>query len=182
MEPAVWGFIGVIVGGVITGLVTLGVELIRAHKAEAFDSAKRQDERQLGRDQFQRETLLKFQDAVNDFMRGLAHVENYNAKVAHRVARPSEPVRREFNEAALRVGTLSSRIDSPVVREAAAELMNEGAAIAKGQDSDEAMKEIGETSLGCLFYTGELIRETFKDPAARMVEPVFDKPGISEPD
>ena len=53
----------------ITGAVTIWAESIRADKAATLDSAKRQDDRQLGRDHFQRETLLLVQEVLADFMR-----------------------------------------------------------------------------------------------------------------
>ena len=55
---AVFGFIGVIIGGIVTGWFTIRAERVRADKAEAVDSARRRDERLLDRDNFQRATLL----------------------------------------------------------------------------------------------------------------------------
>jgi hypothetical protein len=69
MDGAVWGFIGVVVGGLITGLVTIFAESIRADKAAALDGAKRQDDRQIGRDAFQRQNLLDLQVALAAFGR-----------------------------------------------------------------------------------------------------------------
>jgi hypothetical protein len=64
MDAAVWGFIGVVTGGLITGIVTVISERMRADKEAALDSAKRQDDRRIGSDAFQRQTLLALQEAL----------------------------------------------------------------------------------------------------------------------
>jgi hypothetical protein len=65
MDGAVWGFIGVVIGGLITGLVSYKVESLRAITEAALDSAKRQDDRRIASDAFQRENLLVLQDAFD---------------------------------------------------------------------------------------------------------------------
>ncbi len=68
MDAAVWGVVGVIVGGLITGFVTIRAESIRADKAAKLDSAKRQDDRRIASDAFQRENLLKLQEAIEEWI------------------------------------------------------------------------------------------------------------------
>jgi hypothetical protein len=58
VEEAVWGFVGVVVGGFLTAAVTLGAEVVRGRHEFGRDDAKRQTDRQLAHDDFQRETLL----------------------------------------------------------------------------------------------------------------------------
>jgi hypothetical protein len=71
-----WGFVGVLAGGLITGIVTIRAESIRADKVAALDSAKRQDDRQLKRDDIQRQTLLDLQEAVGAWMRVQMQIEH----------------------------------------------------------------------------------------------------------
>ena len=71
---AVFGFIGVIIGGVVTGWFTVRAERVRADKAVAFDSAKRRHERLLERDNFQRATLLGLQDVAGGLVTLAAQV------------------------------------------------------------------------------------------------------------
>ena len=66
MDGAIWGFIGVVVGGLIAGTIAIVAERIRGANEASLDGARRQDDRRLGRDDSQRETLLRLQDAVND--------------------------------------------------------------------------------------------------------------------
>jgi len=130
-DAATWGFVGVIVGGLITGLLTLGVELIRANRAAALDGAKRRDDRQLGRDQFQRETLLELQGAVTNFATALGRL--------HSVRTPEAVA--EASRAALLVGTLGSRVDDDLVRTASDKLVTTGAAVLKGEPVLAVMDE-----------------------------------------
>jgi hypothetical protein len=60
-----WGFIGVLVGAVVTGSVTLGGELVKGRNDDRLDSKKRQDDRRIVSDAFQRENLLALQDAMD---------------------------------------------------------------------------------------------------------------------
>jgi hypothetical protein len=158
MDGAVWGFIGVIVGGIITGLVTLGVELISANKASALDSAKRQDDRRLGRDNFQRETLLDLQGAIHELMTLLGHLVTHSAPVTH-----------ELNQQALKVGTLGSRVDDEIVRQATEELLEKVAAAMQpgGSETELAFEEATTIAVAAVDRSGELIRATFVDPSDR---------------
>jgi hypothetical protein len=65
MEAAIWGFVGVLAGGIITGFVTIRAESMRADKEASLDSAKRQNDRKIVSDNFQRENLLSLQDAFD---------------------------------------------------------------------------------------------------------------------
>ena len=78
---AVFGFIGVIIGGVVTGWFTIRAERVRADKAEAVDSARRRDERLLDRDNFQRATLLGLQDVAGELVTLAAQVHANDSAV-----------------------------------------------------------------------------------------------------
>jgi hypothetical protein len=64
MDAAVWGVIGVIVGGLITGLVSVGAEWLRGKQAADLDGIKRTDDRRIKLDDIQRATLLEATGAV----------------------------------------------------------------------------------------------------------------------
>jgi hypothetical protein len=157
MEPAVWGLIGAIVGGLITGFVTLGVELIRANKAAALDSATRRDDRQLGRDQFQRETLLELQRVVTEYMTSLGRLT--------RLGTPD--LIPDASRGALQVGTLGSRVDDDLVRMATEKVVEKGASILRGKAVDAAFDEATGIAMAVNSRAGELIRATFVDPPSR---------------
>lgn len=72
LDPAGWAVIGVIVGGAVTGLVTLGATWLQNKAASDLDAAKRLDDRRLARDAFQRDNLLETQVALNDWVRAVA--------------------------------------------------------------------------------------------------------------
>ncbi len=74
MDGAIWGFVGVVVGGLITGLVTITAERMRADREVALDSAQRQDARRLARDGFQRENLLELQVKLVDWLRAMTEM------------------------------------------------------------------------------------------------------------
>lgn len=80
MDGAIWGFIGVVVGAVITGFVTIRAESLRAEKAAALDTARRDADRRLARDEFQRENLLALQVKLVEWLRTMADM--YNADLA----------------------------------------------------------------------------------------------------
>jgi hypothetical protein len=61
MEGAIWGFVGVIVGS----LITLGAELVRTRAEASPDS--RSSRRRAERDRFQRSTLVELQAALESF-------------------------------------------------------------------------------------------------------------------
>ena len=65
MDNAIWAVVGLLLGSLITGYFANRRERIRADREAALDGAKRQDDRRLGRDSFQRESLLALQDAMN---------------------------------------------------------------------------------------------------------------------
>jgi hypothetical protein len=72
IDPAVWAFIGVVIGGLVTGGVTLWAAKIQTDGGSRLDSAKRQDDRQLHRDNIQRETLLELQPRLAEWLRAMA--------------------------------------------------------------------------------------------------------------
>ena len=157
-DAATWGFAGVIIGGLTTGLVTLGVEIIRANKASSLDSAKRRDDRQLGRDQSQRQTLLELQAAINELMAAM-HLFRHLPAASDVFARWT-----------LQVQALGSRVDDDNVREATEKMVVLGAVLAKPEPwitPDAALDKAGDIATATLARSGQLIRATYLDPSSR---------------
>jgi hypothetical protein len=69
MDAAAWGFVGVVVGGLLTGIVSIAAEWLRGKHESNLDSAKRTDDRRLAREAFQRENLLAIQERLAEWMR-----------------------------------------------------------------------------------------------------------------
>lgn len=68
MDSAVWGFLGVVIGSVLTGGLTLWAQWLRGRQDADLDSAKRQDDRRLGRERFQQANLLELQVALDEWV------------------------------------------------------------------------------------------------------------------
>lgn len=68
MDAAVWGFLGVVVGGALTGAITIWVQYLRGRQEADLDTAKRQAERRLDRDSFQQANLVELQVALDEWV------------------------------------------------------------------------------------------------------------------
>lgn len=68
MDAAVWGFLGVVIGGLVTGAITIWAQLLRGRQEAELDSAKRTDARRLGREGFQQANLLELQVALDEWV------------------------------------------------------------------------------------------------------------------
>jgi hypothetical protein len=64
-----WGFVGVVIGSVITGIVAIGGQLLRGRQDADLDGQKRTNDRQIERDRTQRDTLLELQQALGAWLR-----------------------------------------------------------------------------------------------------------------
>jgi len=171
MDAAVWGFIGVIIGGVITGSITVVAEILRIRGEASLDGAKRKDDRQLGRDNFQREQLLALQDAVNDLtaasVAGYDHYQTaFRATGKWGAVLLPEALNRAEGVAVLQVATLRSRLADKTVRDLAAALIVAARTVTSSIDEPTAAAaypELNELAHDLLERTGELILLTFVD-------------------
>jgi hypothetical protein len=68
MDAAVWGFLGVVVGGTLTGAITIWAQHLRGRQEADLDTAKRQAERRLDRDAFQQANLVELQVALDEWV------------------------------------------------------------------------------------------------------------------
>ena len=165
MEAAVWGFVGVVIGGIITGFVSIRLETIRADREASLDSAKRADDRRLGRDAFQREGLLALQDAVGEVNSSLV---KYRTRQAGYVPEADLPVR--YQASTFRVITLRSRVADKEIREAAAGFIAAAGRITGAHteaDADVALGEAGTFAHRVIERSGELIHATFVEPTPK---------------
>ena len=68
MDAAVWGFLGVVIGGLVTGAITIWAQVLRGRQEADLDSAKRTDARRAGREGFQQSNLLELQVALDQWV------------------------------------------------------------------------------------------------------------------
>jgi hypothetical protein len=101
MDSAVWGFVGVVIGGLITGGVTLWAQKLRGDQEAALDGAKRQDDRTIARDQFQRANLLELQERFHEWWRVVTQLDETDVRILREHGRltqvPEGISEREFD-------------------------------------------------------------------------------------
>jgi len=68
MDSAAWGFLGVVIGGVVTGAITLWAQYLRGRQEADLDSAKRDSQQRIGREGFQQANLLELQVALDEWV------------------------------------------------------------------------------------------------------------------
>lgn len=158
--PAFWGFVGVIVGGAITGLTTLGVEWFKSRGESNLDKAKREDDRRLGLDTFQRETLLAVQNAI----------EEVNAVLVQMMSDTVDPTMPDrYRVATSRLLMLRSRVADDAVREATSNYIAAIGDLTRTRDADqrqEAFTRAGQNARTAIDRAGVLVRGTFRVDAA----------------
>jgi hypothetical protein len=166
MDAAVWGFIGVVVGS----LITLGAELIRARNEASPDS--RSSRRLAERDRFQRATLVELQGALESFARAaLAVGEARHAEASAAGGwRPfgDATLTRELTEASrkanMAVVSLSALVLDDEVRRLCQEALASAAQIWLAQSPDEADRGVAETinaSTAASRRCGDVFRESY---------------------
>jgi hypothetical protein len=167
---AVFGFIGVIIGGLVTGHYTIRAERIRADKAEAVDSAKRRDDRLLERDNFQRATLLGIQDVAGELVTLAAQVHaNDSAAFAKTGKWPIGLARAEIIpahlDARLTLRKLQSRVVDEDVRGLVETMLASDAAVSAASDPESARRALADTQTSerrLIARSGELILQAFR--------------------
>ena len=120
MDGAIWGFVGVVDGG----LITVGAEIVRARNDASLDSAKRRDDRAIERDRLQRTKLAKLQSALSELARVTVRISNArlsaSAEAGRWVGVQDQYMTGELREAnalvQVRVGALSSVVLDDEVR------------------------------------------------------------------
>ena len=147
MSTAVWAFIGVVAGGLLTVAAQATAESLKARAA----ARARQDQRQRAWRQFERETLIELQAAMADYRAALVRDRSQIL--------PSRATDTQLSDARSRYQMLVHRVSSSGAREAA--LAWEAAALPwfQGDDSGTASAE-AEAWATAMQVTGEAVRAT----------------------
>ncbi len=168
VDAAVWGFIGVIVGI----LITLGAEVILGRDEASPDS--RSSRRLAERDQFQRTTLVKLQGALESFAGtafAIGAARHAEASAAGGWRPFSEatlaPELAEANrEANMAITSLSALVLDDEVRQLCREVLASAAQIWLAESPDEADRGVAVTlnaATAASTRCGDAFRETY-DP------------------
>jgi len=120
MDGAIWGFVGVVVGG----LITVGAEIVRARNEASLDSDKRRDDRAVERERLQRDTLVELLSALTELARVTVRISDARVSASAAAGRwvsiEDQYMTGEVREAnavvQLRVGALSSIVLDDEVR------------------------------------------------------------------
>jgi hypothetical protein len=130
MSTAVWGFLGVVLGGVLTGTMSLWqVQLVTRREREARE-ALREQERRDRRDAFQRETILAVQDAVAEYWPTMTDAARLREQPAPSIWSPAA---RALH---WRINMLRARIFDEELRQLVAELQGGIYRVVKAEDLD----------------------------------------------
>ena len=147
MSTAVWAFIGVVAGGLLTVAAQATAEFLRARAA----ARARQDQQERATRTFQRNTLIELQAAMADYR---AALDRDRSQIL-----PLRSTEQQLAAARARYQMLVHRVASSAAREAA--LAWEGAALPWFQGDDcgtaAAEAEAWETAMR---ITGEAVRAT----------------------
>jgi hypothetical protein len=77
VSAAVWGFLGVALGGVLTGGISLWREQLVTRREREARQAERVQLRQDARDAFQRDAIITLQDALRDYWGHVVHAHTH---------------------------------------------------------------------------------------------------------
>jgi hypothetical protein len=166
VDAAVWGFVGVVVGS----LITLGAELIRARYEAGPDS--RSTRRRAERDRFQRSTLVELQGALESFAAtalAIGAARHAEASAAGGWRPFSEttltPELTEANRKSnMAIASLSALVLDDEVRQLCREVLASSAQIWLAQSPDEADRGVAATinaATAAATRCGDVFRESY---------------------
>jgi hypothetical protein len=147
VSTAVWAFIGVVVGGLLTVAAQATAEFLKARAA----ARARQEQRARASREFQRDTLIELQAAMADYRAALCRDRSQIL--------PLRSTEQQLSAARARYQMLVHRVSSSAAREAA--LAWEAGALPwfQGDDSGTAVAE-AEAWETAMRVTGEAVRGT----------------------
>ncbi|WP_448638626.1 hypothetical protein [Geodermatophilus sp. URMC 63] len=145
MSTAVWAFIGVVAGGLLTVAAQATAESLKARAA----ARARADQRERATREFQRDTLIELQTAMADYRSALCRDRSQIL--------PSRNTDAQLSAARTKYQMLVHRVSSSAAREAA--LAWEAAALPwfQGDDSGTAAAE-ADAWEAAMQVTGEAVR------------------------
>ena len=147
MSTAVWAFIGVVVGGLLTVAAQATAESLKARAA----ARARQEQRERATRQFQRDTLIELQTAMADYRAALVKDRSQIL--------PSRATDMQLSAARSRYQMLVHRVSSSTARDAALEWETAALPWFQGDDSGTAAAE-AEGWETAMRVTGEAVRAT----------------------
>ncbi len=168
VDAAVWGFIGVVVGT----LITLGAELLRARNDTGPDS--RSSRRRAERDRFQRSTLVELQGALEAFSRAaLAVGEARHAEASAAGAWTplsdatlTPELTEDSRKANMAIESLSALVLDEEVRRLCREVLASAAQIWLAQSPEEADRGVAATinaAAAASRRCGDVFRESYPE-------------------
>lgn len=160
--------IGVVIGGALTLVGTVGVELVRGKFESKLDREKRADDRRIERDRFQRATLEAAQEAVRAHMTVVGRIHTIYAVAERETGKWGMRLDPELDqsEQATRqqVSLLRSKIDDEALRAQLERLLQVTGGVWLGREADAgraAFIECAELTSDIFDRSGTLIRATF---------------------
>jgi hypothetical protein len=156
-------------GGALVIVSSLVVELVRSRGALRLDKEKRADDRRLGLDQFQRETLLALQDAALQLVSrvGAKQVRDFQAADQSGMW-PEMPEGDELVEsvrhAARVLDVLRSRLEDEELRALTSRLDAAAIAVNRASSADASRKartDLSNMSGAMIERSGEVIRASY---------------------
>jgi hypothetical protein len=144
VDAAVWGFIGVVVGGIVAGGLTLLGDKFRADRDAKLDSAKRQDDRLIHLDEIQRLNLLELQVALADWMAAedkFGYHDLMSLRKHGGVDQGPAELREELRTTGRRLSYLTERVKDDQLRQSVLELQIRSARRAAELNADKGIAE-----------------------------------------
>lgn len=170
MEPAVWGFLGTLLGAVVGAFASIVTIVVTARNARALQADADASERVERARAFQRDNLLVLQEALAVEMRLVArgHLEDLasyrEGKLFPGQARLSEDLDYELLEAARRVAALTERVANNGLRSTIKSLRREMTGVLLARDATESearMRDISSHYHAVIEQLGTVLRETY---------------------
>jgi hypothetical protein len=151
----------VLLGGLIATVAPILAEIIRSKRDAEIDRLKRADDRQLGRDAFQRQTLFELQEALDawferELERLIPKLEPPSTRALLRIE--TNAAARESGTAGRRLILLTERVADAQLRESLNAHRVATGSVDPGLDASERLGRIIERNLRVHEELGERLR------------------------
>jgi hypothetical protein len=163
---AVIGFLGVALGAVVTGYVTLRQAQLATQREREAQQAVREQQRKDTRDVFQRESVLALQDAIEDMWAAYLRAQSEKHEVERQqgkwIRRTDTDHPHGFAEASRHVNRLRARIFDNELRDLANKMRVE-LGLALFAESERLERHNSETANGLLHRTHDRMHVLLKE-------------------
>jgi hypothetical protein len=154
MDAAVWGFLGVVVGGLVTGAITIWAQWLRGRQEADLDTAKRLHDHRLGRDAFQQANLVELQVVLDEWVgMEIGRIED----VASGEDVP-DPAVRAADAATRRLAYLTERVTDDELRERLSRIRKTAWSSCDQDALAEARARLADEARRAQEQLGELLR------------------------